>query len=676
MDVIKKGTIKVPTQPVADNLRVTGIVFKSYDKEIALELHITKQDGKPADLLGANVRLLMNIYEEVDGVVTKDPVPFIASNLVTESYLNGVVKYILPDSLKAYNGTVETFVYVDYPDNSSSDNIGFTFRMEKSKIDKIASGKAEYFIQDFKALLAEAKLQVDEFSANVTELQNEVKTIGNEVKAIENEVKSLTKLQTLYSNSLDFGDYDYSGNPNLMCVIKASDFKKQGDSDVLISDVEYNSIRLTSQTVNHLWTYSETDMPSLVSGKTYTMSVKVKIEEGTTGNIDQITISYRKSLGGTTLLAATGEGIAVGKEIIIKGTSTVNYEITDLSRFYLDIEVTGVINGSVIVSDIKIEEGSTATPYQPNLLDAPYHLSKAALGENIANKDNQFPITTTEYFVYSKANIEDYKVNQKYVVTMKATKPSTQSFVAYLDWQGAIKAGDLTPVEGMTDVWQLVFTVTQANIDAGAVRALNIYQFPSATKGAVQIDWLKIEKGDTGTPNIERHRYKGLALLGTTEPTKYEWDYTMAEVDDKVSKAPVEPTSAGENASESTLQTSQVAELLRQLTTVEILKLTPENTTFIADGSITFKRIGNVISVYANVKIKNDIASGVAVHALTQEWKTVVTHGLIDGKGTDDTVRQMYITADDGATLKTGTPFKQDEWFIGTGDYITDYIKI
>lgn len=675
MDVIKKGTIKVPTQPVADNLRVTGIVFKSYDKEIALGLHITKQDGKPADLLGANVRLLMNIYEEVDGVVTKDPVPFIASNLITESYLNGVVKYILPDSLKAYNGTVETFVYVDYPDNSSSDNIGFTFRMEKSKIDKIASGKAEYFIQDFKALLAEANLQVDEFSANVTELQNEVKTIGNEVKAIENEVKSLTKLQTLYSNSLDFGDYDYSGNPNLMCVIKASDFRKQGDSDVLISDVGYNSIRLTSQTVNHLWTYTETDIPSLVSGKTYTISAKVKIEEGTTGNIDRITVSYRKSPGGTMLLTATGEGTVVGKEIIIKGTSTVNYEIAGLSRFYLDIEADGDTNGSVIVSDIKIEEGSTATPYQPNLLDAPYYLSKVPLGANIADSTIQFPINTSAYAVYSGANMEPYIAGQKYTLTMKATKPATQKFNVFMD-SGTTGVGSMTPVDGLTDVWQKTFTVSQANIDAGVTNRLAIYQVPNSSVGTCRIDWLKIEKGDTRTPNIERHRYKGLALLGTTEPTKYEWDYTMTEVDDKVSKISAVPTNAEENASESTLQTPQVVELLRQLTTVEILKLTPENTTFIADGSITFKRIGNVISVYANVKIKNDIASGVAVHALTQEWKTVVTHGLIDGKGTDDTVRQMYITADDGVTLKTGTPFKQDEWFIGTGDYITDYIKI
>ncbi|MFG6220051.1 hypothetical protein ACF7N1_13400, partial [Staphylococcus aureus] len=151
-----------------------------------------------------------------------------------------------------------------------------------------------------------------------------------------------------------------------------------------------------------------------------TMSAKVKIEEGSTGNIDQITVSYRNANGGKILLAATGEGIVVGKEIIIKGTSTVNYEITGLSRFYLDIEVTGVINGSVIVSDIKIEEGSTATPYQPNLLDAPYYLSKVPLGANIADSTIQFPINTNEYSVYRGNAKEPFIVGQKYTATMKA----------------------------------------------------------------------------------------------------------------------------------------------------------------------------------------------------------------------------------------------------------------
>ena len=330
---------------------------------------------------------------------------------------------------------------------------------------------------------------------------------------------------TLFSNSLDFGDYDYSGNPNLMCVIKASDFRKQRDSDVLISDVGHNSIRLTSQKVNHLWVYTETNIPSLASGKTYTMSAKVKIEEGTTGNVDQITVSYRKVNGGKMLLTATGDGTVVGKEIIIKGTSTVNYEIADLSRFYLDIEVDGVINGSVIVRDVKIEEGSTATPYQPNLLTEPYEVGDVPVQPNIANKSVTFPINTTEYSIYAKYNITNYEANQKYVVTMKATKPATQRFVAFLDWQGTIKAGDFVPVEGLTDVWQTEFTVTQSNIDAGVLNLLNIFQFPSPTKGSVKIDWLKLEKGDKRTPNHNFYKYRGLYSYPSPDPNDYAWEY-------------------------------------------------------------------------------------------------------------------------------------------------------
>ena len=114
MDIIKNGTIKVPTQPKDYDLQATGLVFKSYDNQIALTFNIEKQDGTPADLLGTTLRLLMYVYDEVDGTVTKEPVPFITKNLITESFLNGHVKYILPEALKAYNGVVETYVYAFY----------------------------------------------------------------------------------------------------------------------------------------------------------------------------------------------------------------------------------------------------------------------------------------------------------------------------------------------------------------------------------------------------------------------------------------------------------------------------------------------------------------------------------------------------------------------------------
>lgn len=333
---------------------------------------------------------------------------------------------------------------------------------------------------------------------------------------------------TAYINSTDFGAYDYSGNPNLMRVIKASDFNKE--SDVTISDVGYNSIRVTSQGVNRLSAFTSNNIPSLVSGKTYTISAKVKIEEGTTGNIDKFRVSYRKTNSGTILLSAITKGVEVGKEITIKGTGVVNYEITDLSRFYLtiDTEVGAKISGSVIVSDIKIEEGSTATPYQPNIKGAPWYFSTVPLGENILRTDvgTKLPQTTTEYQVANFVPYSiPYTVGQKYTFTMKATKPATQKFGVYLR-AGSLGVGEMKPVEGLTDVWQITFTITQEHVD-GSANAVNVFQLPQTTKGTVKIEWAKLEKGDTRTPNIDSYKYLGnytdFVQADSLNPTKYSW---------------------------------------------------------------------------------------------------------------------------------------------------------
>lgn len=380
--------------------------------------------------------------------------------------------------------------------------------------------------------IADPKIATVDTSGNITgvAIGETTLTVYGEDRTISATCSVSVKARhTLYSNSTDFGDYAYSGNPNLMSVIKASDFRRDGNSDALISDVGYNSIRLTTQTVNNIKVYTQSNISSLVSGKTYTLSAKVKIEEGTTGNFDQIILSYRKINSGTVLLSATATGIEVGKEITIKGTGVVNYAINDLSRFYLSIWVGDDINGSVIVSDVKIEEGSTATPYQPNLLDAPYYLSKVPLGENIKDKGTVFPIKTSAYAVYSGANTEPYIAGQKYTLTMKATKPATQTFNVFLN-AGTIGVGSMTPVEGLTDVWQKTFTVSQTHIDAGVTDRLAIYQVPGSSVGAVQIDWLKIEKGDTRTPNIDSYVYRGTVLTTSEESPKDPNAYTWSSI--------------------------------------------------------------------------------------------------------------------------------------------------
>ncbi|WP_414625488.1 hypothetical protein [Enterococcus faecium] len=408
-------------------------------------------------------------------------------------------------------------------------------------VSDISQGQADEYVsqleeliqkynETFDAFMAEIKGRVDSLNQQITDLTGQAKTLQEKLDALKEEISKLGNLQVMYSNSIDFGDYDYSGNPNLMRTIQASDFVI--DSGTSLSDVGYNSIRLTSQGVDRLGAGTSNNVPSLVSGKTYTISAKVKIEEGTTGNIDKIRVNYRKFNGGTILLFATTKGIEVGKEITIKGTGIVNYEITDLSRFYLsiDTEVGAKINGSVIVSDIKIEEGSTATPYQPNLLDAPYYLSKVALGKNIANKGTTFPIKSSAYEIYKGNTEEELIIGQTYTITLKGTKPASQTFVAYNYWN--VNFGELKPVEGLTDVWSLTFTPTK--LEPGLPKDLRIFQLPKETAGACQIDWLKIEKGDTRTPNIEQYKYRGIGMRDSNNPKGYVWDLAPEYVEDNL----------------------------------------------------------------------------------------------------------------------------------------------
>ncbi|EOD86127.1 BppU family phage baseplate upper protein [Enterococcus faecium] len=563
--VYKTNESIIVIQAEATSPNRTNVVFWSHDRGTAkLRMKLVRKNGIPQSLPEGTtvpIRLMFKSATAEGGYGKHD---YLAT---VEDPVNGIVFIVLEDNILGYVGKVEGSVYIDFPNDRSLDTAGrFTFYIKRSPIDDSTPELEDYYFngfsqtidkiekiladgkQEIEQKIAESETQIDaklkDTNDKITKANQDVATLNTNIDKANDridqtnqQIGDLGKLKKMYSNSIDFGGYDYSGNPNLMRVIKASDFRKQGDSDVLISDVGYNSIRLTSQKVNHLWTYTETNVPSLVSGKTYTISAKVKIEEGTTGNIDQITVGYRKTNGGTELLTATGDGTVVGKEIIIKGTSTVNYEITDLSRFYLDIWVGSDINGSVIVSDIKIEEGSTATPYQPNLLDAPYYLSKVALGENIANKSVKFPINASTYPLYSADMQEPYIAGETYTVTISATKPSAQTFRVYSEGTTDYYFGDLKPVEGLVDVWSLTFTTTK--VSSKYPKLLQILQYPAATVGACKIDWLKIEKGDTRTPNISQFKYFGEGLKDSNNPNDYSWDitpeYTEKGLNDSVS---------------------------------------------------------------------------------------------------------------------------------------------
>lgn len=562
--VYKMNESIIVIQAEATSPNRTNVVFWSHDRGTAkLRMKLVRKNGIPQSLPEGTtvpIRLMFKSATAEGGYGKHD---YLAT---VEDPVNGIVSIVLEDNILGYVGTVEGSVYIDFPNDRSLDTAGrFTFYIKRSPIDDSTPELEDYYFNGFsqtidkiEKILADGKLEIEKkIAESETQIDAKVKDTNDKITKANQDVATLNtnidkandridqtnqqigdlcKLKKMYSNSIDFGDYDYSGNPNLMSVIKASDFKTE--SDVSVSDVGYNSIRLTSQGIDRLSVLTQNNIPSLVSGKTYTISAKVKIEEGATGNIDKLRISYRKTNGGTMLLYATTKGVEVAKEITIKGTGIVTYEIKDLSRFYLtiDTEAGAKMNGSVIVSDVKIEEGSTATPYQPNLLDAPYYLSKIPLGENIL-KPASFPINTTEYMAANFTPNEPYVQGQKYTFTMKASKPSTQTFGIYLR-AGSLPVGNMVPVEGLADVWQLTFEITQSHID-GSANALNVFQAPQSTKGTVNIEWAKLEKGDTRTPNISQFKYFGEGLKDSNNPNDYSWDitpeYTEKGLNDSVS---------------------------------------------------------------------------------------------------------------------------------------------
>lgn len=412
-------------------------------------------------------------------------------------------------------------------------------------VSDISQGQADEYVsqleelirkynETFDAFMAEIKGRVDSLNQQITDLTGQAKTLQDKLDALKEEISKLGNLQVMYSNSIDFGNYDYSGNPNLMSKLKSSDFNV-GYHGLLTSDNE--KLHFTSDGTGSIIMFTRINTPQLASGKTYTLSAKVRFDEGTTGAIDKLRLVYRTSPGEKILLEANSTNITtddVGKEITIKGTANVNYQITNLDRFYMSISFVDrdKINGGFKLYDIKIEEGSTATPYQPNLLDDPYWLGKAPLGENIANKSVTFPIKSSAYSLYQANMEEEFVLGQTYTITMKATKPPIQTFIVYNEDSGDYRYGNLEPVEGLVDTWGLTFTPQKVGVNYP--KRLTIIQYPQSTTGACQIDWLKIEKGDTRTPNISEYKYRGTGMRDSNNPKDYVWDLAPEYVEDNL----------------------------------------------------------------------------------------------------------------------------------------------
>ena len=425
--------------------------------------------------------------------------------------------------------------YVEYKKGNqiltTQDIIFFSLRasdLSQGQADEYVSQLEELirkYNETFDAFMAEIKGRVDSLNQQITDLTGQAKTLQDKLDALKEEISKLGNLQVMYSNSIDFGGYDYSGNPNLMSKLKSSDFNAGYHGSInLVNEM----LHFTSDGTGSISMFTRINTTALASGKTYTLSAKVRFDEGTTGAIDKLRLVYRTSPGEKILLEANSTNITtddVGKEITIKGTANVNYQITNVERFYMTVSFANFdkINGGFKLYDIKIEEGSTATPYQPNLLDAPYYLSKVALGENLIKPESQQPVTNSNYLIKTYDTKPMVK-GKKYTITLEGTKPATQVFRPFFTKATGSSwgFGDLKPVEGLTDIWSATFT---ASTDSHPTSPqVQIYQVPNTSVGQCTIKWLKLEEGDTRTPNISEYKYRGIGMRDSNNPKDYVWD--------------------------------------------------------------------------------------------------------------------------------------------------------
>ncbi|MGG2383299.1 glycerophosphodiester phosphodiesterase family protein [Enterococcus faecium] len=418
-------------------------------------------------------------------------------------------------------------------------------------VSDISQGQADEYVsqleelirkynETFDAFMAEIKGKVDSLNQQITDLTGQAKTLQDKLDALKEEISKLGNLQVMYSNSIEFGDYDYSGRANLAPNLDFSKFSGNGITMTkplaCFKDHE-TYLELDSSDPSAVNTSRNIYVPNcsaLLPNNTYIMTVPIMIN----ADFDDFRTAFvLKTRDGTALGTVNPPRENVGTWQNVTKVFTVPSNLK-FDNTYLQLWQPIEGNGKLYIGyDIKIEKvtstSDTATPYQPNLLDAPYYLSKVSLGKNIADPTAVFPISTSDYLLYNKRNIENYEAGQTYTLTMKATKPASQSFRVFIG-SGTQLVGTMIPVEGKVGEWKITFTVSQGAIDAGTTNILQVYQYPNTSLGACQIDWLKIEKGNTRTPNIEQYKYRGIGMRDSNNPKDYVWDLAPEYVEDNL----------------------------------------------------------------------------------------------------------------------------------------------
>lgn len=493
----------------------------------------------------------------------------------------------------------------------------------------------------------------------------------------------------MYSNSIDFGDYDYSGNPNLMKNVYSSTWSKlpngssQPNPYTKIFD-DYIITDATDPSADNIG--RKTYVPTLVQlqgGKEYTISVTMMVDEafnsGGDSSYNNSAVHYAMYADGQEVLPVIirPNTTMVNQYQRVSATFTMPTNIKNVDYAYFFVYESKSVTGKwYIKNDIKIEEGPTATPFQPNLLAEPYNMCPEYPNENIVNPTVKFPIKTSNNPISGFDISEELIIGETYTVSLKGTKPANKEFhlyygdANYQQSQSQYQA-TLLPVEGLANVWSATFTARNTSETTNLLRVA-LWQKPnSATYGTVQIDWLKIEKGNTRTPNISQFKYFGEGLKDSNNPNDYSWDiipeYTEKGLNNTVSLTEPQSVEGLKNFADGI----QIAgDKVISENDCTVYTLTKDNSQSFIDGYATFIKHGKEVIVNGTVKFKKAYAFGVPLDdEVPDEFIARIVHGMLTGQsGTNSVSKAMYVQKDLG-TIMTNSEFAANEWFTFHGNY-------
>ncbi|EOA3483841.1 BppU family phage baseplate upper protein, partial [Enterococcus hirae] len=415
--VYKANDSIISIQAEAINPIQTNVVFWSHDRGTAkLRMKLVRKNGIPQSLPEGTtvpIRLIFKSATAEGGYGKHDYLATI------EDRVNGIVSIVLEDNILGYVGKVEGSVYIDFPDDRSLDTAGrFTFYIKRSPIDDSTPELEDYYFNGFsqtidkiEKILADGKQEIEQkITESETQIEAKVKDTNDKITKANQDVATLNtnidkandridqtnqqigdlgKLKKIYSNSINFGDYDYSGNPNLLSTITSDYFTTK--DNVTITN-ENRGVKLTFR--NSGFGAETGNVMQIKPQTTYTLSAKVTVNEDFVGDLSKVRLTYRKFPGGNILLGTNLADTLVGETKMISVTGSVS-EMKQVERTYLRLDSNSqIVDGSISIEYIKLEEGAIPTPYHPNLFEKPWQISKIPLNENLANQSVVFPINT------------------------------------------------------------------------------------------------------------------------------------------------------------------------------------------------------------------------------------------------------------------------------------------